>query len=46
LPAGHYSILIRITFQALERTLREEELQSYSQAVIAALESLGGRQRA
>ena len=46
LPAGHYSILIRVTFQALERTLREEELQSYSQAVIAALESLGGRQRA
>ena len=46
LPAGHYSILIRTTFQALERTLREEELQSYSQAVIAALESLGGQQRA
>jgi phenylalanyl-tRNA synthetase beta chain len=46
LPAEHYSMLIRITFQALERTLREEELQSYSQAVIAALESLGGRQRA
>jgi len=45
LPAGHYSILIRSTFQALERTLREEELQSYSQAVIAALELLGGQQR-
>ncbi len=46
LPPGHYSILIRTTFQALERTLRDEELQSYSQAVITALESLGGRQRA
>ena len=46
LPSGHYSILIRITFQAMERTLREEELQSYSQAVTATLESLGGRQRA
>ncbi len=46
LAAGHYSILIRVTFQALERTLRDEELQSYSQAVTAALESLGGRQRA
>ena len=34
---GHYSILIRVTFQALERTLRDEELQSYSQAVTAAL---------
>jgi len=30
----------------LERTLRDEELQSYSQAVISALESLGGKQRA
>jgi phenylalanyl-tRNA synthetase beta chain len=46
LPPGHYSILVRVTFQAPERTLREEELLSYSQAVIAALESLGGRQRA
>ncbi len=46
LPAGHYSILVRVTFQALERTLRDEELQSYSQAVTAALQSLGGRQRA
>jgi phenylalanyl-tRNA synthetase beta chain len=45
LPAGHSSVLIRITFQALERTLRDEELQSYSQAVIAALEALGGKQR-
>jgi len=45
LPAGHYSLLIRITFQALERTLRDEELQSYSQAVIGALEALGGKQR-
>ncbi len=43
--AGHYSVLIRITFQALVRTLRDEELQSYSQAVIGALESLGGKQR-
>jgi phenylalanyl-tRNA synthetase beta chain len=45
LAPGQYSILIRVIFQALERTLREEELQSYSQSVIAALESLGGRQR-
>src|SRR3984957_4221586 len=46
LPRGHYSILVRATFQALERTLRDEELQGYSQAVTTALESLGGRQRA
>jgi phenylalanyl-tRNA synthetase beta chain len=43
---GSYSMLIRITFQALDRTLREEELQSYSQAVISALDALGGKQRA
>ncbi len=46
LPPGHYSMLIRVTFQSLERTLRDEELQSYSQAVVNALESLDGRQRA
>ena len=44
--ADHYSILIRTNFQALERTLRDEELQTYSQAIIAALESLGGKHRA
>jgi phenylalanyl-tRNA synthetase beta chain len=43
---GSYSVLIRVTFQALERTLREEELQSYAQAVTSVLESLGGKQRA
>jgi phenylalanyl-tRNA synthetase beta chain len=46
LPPGHYSILIGVTFQSLERTLRDDELQSYSQSVVRALESLGGRQRA
>jgi phenylalanyl-tRNA synthetase beta chain len=46
LPPGHYSILIHVTFQSLDRTLRDEELQNYSQAVVAALGSLGGRQRA
>jgi phenylalanyl-tRNA synthetase beta chain len=44
-PAGHFSILIGITFQAAERTLRDQELQSYSQFVIRALEALGGKQR-
>jgi phenylalanyl-tRNA synthetase beta chain len=43
---GSYSILLRVTFQALERTLREEELQGYSQAVTGVLESLDGKQRA
>ncbi len=46
LPPGHYSILIGVTFQSLDRTLRDDELQSYSQALVRSLESLGGRQRA
>jgi phenylalanyl-tRNA synthetase beta chain len=46
LPLGHYSILVAVTFQALERTLRDEELQSYSQSIVNALQSLGGKQRA
>jgi phenylalanyl-tRNA synthetase beta chain len=46
LPAAHYSMLIRATFQALDRTLREEELQTYAATITAALTSLGGKQRA
>jgi phenylalanyl-tRNA synthetase beta chain len=46
LPAGHYSMLIRATFQSLDRTLRDQELQSWSQAIVTALEALDGRQRA
>lgn len=44
--ANHYSLLLNVTFQSLERTLREEELQSYSQSIVESLESLGGKQRA
>ncbi len=44
-PAGHFSILIGVTFQAAERTLRDQELQSYSQSVTRSLEALGGKQR-
>lgn len=40
-----YSILISVTFQALDRTLRDEELKSYSSSVIQALQSLGGKLR-
>ena len=45
-PAGHYSVLVSTTFQAPERTMRDEELQTWSGAVITALEGLGGRIRA
>ena len=45
-PVGHYSLLLGVVFQSHERTLREEELQSWSQQVIVALEATGGKLRA
>ncbi len=45
-PAGHYSLLLGVVFQSYERTLREEEVQGWSQQVVAALEALGGKLRA
>jgi phenylalanyl-tRNA synthetase beta chain len=45
-PAGHYSLLLRAHFQSSERTLREEEVNRWSQQVIQALEQLGGKLRA
>ena len=44
-PAGHYSLLLGVVFQSHERTLREEEVQSWSQQVVQALESAGGKLR-
>lgn len=43
---GQYSILISVTFQALDRTLRDEELKRYSTSIIQSLENLGGALRA
>ena len=45
IPAGHFSLLLRTVFQAQDRTLQEEELQGWSQDVIAALQGLGGKLR-
>jgi len=45
IPAGQYSLLLGVIFQAQERTLREEEVQSWSQQVIGALELLGAALR-
>ena len=42
---GHFSLLLGAVFQSQERTLREEELQQFSQAIVAAMESIGGRLR-
>jgi len=46
IPPGHFSLLLGAVFQSQERTLREEELQQFSQAIIAAMEAIGGRLRA
>ena len=44
-PAGHYSLLLGVLFQSHERTLREEEVQQWSQQIVAVLEALGGKLR-
>ena len=43
--AGTYSLLLGVTFQAADRTLREEELQAYSARVVEAVSTVGGRLR-
>jgi phenylalanyl-tRNA synthetase beta chain len=45
ISAGSYSILLRATFQSVERTLRDEEVASWSERVIGALQRLGGTLR-
>ena len=44
-PAGHFSLLLGTIFQSQERTLREEELQEFSQKIVSAMEAIGGRLR-
>ncbi len=46
ITTGNYSILLRVTFQSHERTLREEEVAQWSAEIIKALEALGGKLRA
>jgi phenylalanyl-tRNA synthetase beta chain len=43
--ADEYSLLLGATFQAPDRTLREEELQAFSARVVEAVSSVGGRLR-
>ena len=43
--AGHYSLLLGAVFQSHERTLREEEVQAWSQQIVAALEAAGAKLR-
>jgi len=45
LGRGEYSLLMGTTFQAHDRTLREEELQSFQQRVTEAVGKVGARLR-
>jgi phenylalanyl-tRNA synthetase beta chain len=44
-PSGKYSMLLRMTFQSNERTLRDDEVALWSGQIVEALKSLGGVQR-
>jgi phenylalanyl-tRNA synthetase beta chain len=46
IPAGRYSLLLRATFQSDERTLRDDEVASWSSQIVKALQGLGGVLRA
>jgi phenylalanyl-tRNA synthetase beta chain len=46
IPAGKYSVLLRVKFQSGERTLREDELAQWSGKIVSGLSALGGVQRA
>ncbi|MFZ0744973.1 MAG: phenylalanine--tRNA ligase subunit beta [Terracidiphilus sp.] len=43
--AGEYSLLLGVTFQAPDRTLREEELQSFQVRIVEAVGKAGARLR-
>jgi phenylalanyl-tRNA synthetase beta chain len=45
LGAREYSLLLGVTFQAPDRTLREEELQTFHTSVIDAVGKAGARLR-
>jgi len=44
--AGKYSILLRVRLQSDEGTLRDEQIAAWSERIVAALQGLGGVQRA
>jgi len=46
IPAGKYSLLLRVRLQSNERTLRDDEVAQWSGKIVAALAALGGVQRA
>jgi len=46
IPAGHYSLLLRVTFSSLSHTLTSEGVDRMGRALVGALEPLGVRLRA
>jgi phenylalanyl-tRNA synthetase beta subunit len=44
-PAGQYSLLLRVTFQSADHTLTSEELNEAGRRLLAVLERLGARLR-
>ncbi|HET7100020.1 MAG TPA: phenylalanine--tRNA ligase subunit beta, partial [Terriglobia bacterium] len=46
IPAGHASLLLRITFQSPTHTLASDEVESQSRRIVEALEPLGVQIRA
>src|SRR6202171_5508874 len=44
-PAGKYSLLVRVTFQSREATLTDAQISDYSGQIMAALENNLGAQR-
>ena len=46
IPSGNYSLLLRTVFQSHDRTLRDEDLTTWSAQIIQTLTNLGGTQRA
>jgi phenylalanyl-tRNA synthetase beta chain len=38
IPAGRYSLLLRVVFQSAERTLTEDEIRGFGERIVAALE--------
>src|SRR5262249_54436793 len=45
LPAGKHSMLLRVVFQSSERTLRDDEVATWSEQIVKAVEALGGSLR-
>ena len=46
IPAGKFSLMIRVTFQSAQATLTDAQLADFSSRIVAALEEAGATLRA